>query len=178
MSLMSVEELQEHVETDLGPAALQRLLDDADAEIVRLYGPHGGPGDEVMEFVRPAPGSKYITVSRPVSAVTEIVERVGDTETVLATDDYRVIDNGYTIDRLPSGTHARSDWAPVVILTYESAADVPRRKRVLIDLVRLAIQYTGLQSQGIGDYRATALEYEDERSKILERLRRGTQMLV
>ena len=39
MSIVTPAQIKEHVQTDLVDAAIQRLLDDADAEIIRRLGP-------------------------------------------------------------------------------------------------------------------------------------------
>ena len=46
----------------------------------------------------------------------------------------------------------------------------PTYRSILIDLVRLAVGYDGLESERIGEYSRTARDYHMERSKVLNRL--------
>ena len=51
--------------------------------------------------------------------------------------------------------------------------DLARRKRVQLDLVKLAIEYRALKREESGHYEAEYPDYETEREKILSRLDHG-----
>ncbi len=56
---------------------------------------------------------------------------------------------------------------------YPQGDDLARRKRVQLDLVKLAIEYRALKSEQSGHYEAEYPDYESERGKILSRLNHG-----
>ena len=170
MSLLSVKELEEHVETDLDNAAIQRLIDDAEDEIDERYGALTKQTD-VKDHVCL---STTLFMSRKVAAFTSVTEEMrsgGDIqETVLDSTDYRLRANNRQIDRLSSGTNPRSTWGDMVTFVYEPKDESKRRKRVTIDLVRLAVQYNAAKGERTGDFTLTSVDYELERGKLLARL--------
>ena len=173
-ALIRADQLKEHVETDLSDDALDRLIDDADAEIVKRHGPHVTQED-TFENVAAATA---IYLSRPASSITTVTEEIrnGDgayTSTVLSADDYKLRRNNLQVERLSDGTNSRTTWGDVVTFEYVPAADNARRIRVTIDLVRLAITYNALETEDTGDYRTASLKHEDERDALLRGLATG-----
>jgi hypothetical protein len=168
-ALLTVAQMRGHVETDLADEALQRLIDDADEEIIDF----AGEFDEQEDCTRNAELSTVLFLSRRAGTVSTVVEQVGDDETTLAVDDYRLRNGGTQIERLGTGTNPRTTWGEIVTVTYVPVDRTVRRTRVEIDLVKLAVQYNALTSEGVGDYSSTAKEYEDERARILARLAEG-----
>lgn len=165
--LISTNDLEQHVETDLPPAALKRLIADADALIVEKCGPHAA----TTETFWTNRVDEYIYPSRRVASVDQIDELDGDTETTLANDDYEILDNGIMIRRLNDGTNPSSKWLDRVVVQYTPITQNERRIRVTIDLVRLAIQYNALKAESAGDYDATSVDYEDERMRLVRSLK-------
>ena len=165
-TLITVGQLRQHVETDLSDEALTRLLKSADAEIVRAYGPHDGEQSVLVA------GRGYrIWLPRPAESITEIVEWAGwetlaDADTVSA-DKYSLEHGGRTIFR------ADAPFMTNVQITYTPIADNPRRIAVLIDLVKLEIQYRGLNTERVGSYSVTYMDHDKERQRILTRLRQN-----
>ena len=154
-----------HFETDLSDAAIQRLIDDANEEITRRYGdntsvteqhiletPNGFGGLNALHV-----GRRHIFTKQRISSVTSVKEGVtfasADLTTLVADTDYRVIKNGWILERI--GT----DFLQRVEIVYVPVTDVSRRDRVTIDLVKLAIQYQGLKSEKVGDYSASHPDY-------------------
>ena len=172
MALLTKTELKEHVETDLVDDAVNRLLDDAEAEIIRRFGAH------VTQVDEPLGGDKYLFPSRPITTVTSIVETVGTTDTTLAADDYKLIHSNRQIERLGDGTNGRLTWGDRVKITYVPSDNQDTRKRVQIDLVKLAIQYDVVRTVESGNYSATFPDYEKERDKILGRLESAFGVMV
>lgn len=158
-TLLTPAELRDHVETDLSDAALQRFLDSEEAEIVRRYGPHATASETL------AGGGRWLVLARDAAAVTAVVETMGDVETALDVDTYRLWPGG-RIERLGAS------WAPRVAVTYTPRDETAQRRLALINLCKLAIAYSGLKSEGVGsgDYQATALDYTGEREKLLRAL--------
>lgn len=161
-SLLVAADVREHVDTDLSDAALGLLIDDADALIVQRYGPHTGA---VTERFMPALGERVLFPSRPVDpsiGVTVTRSGVGSStvETVAVTD--YVLDGSAQV-RLLAGGFANQ----VVTLTYTPVDDRPRRRRVLLDLVRLALRYDALSSSTMGDASVSHVDYDAERQRLL-----------
>lgn len=169
MALLTVAELRQHLETDLTDQALQRLLDDADAEVVRRYGPHA-PGPAVETHLG---GNKYIFLRQRATAIQSVSETVRGVTTVLTSSDYRVLGGGRYLERLTSGPNPRVYWGDFITVTFEPYDDRPQRRRVIIDLVRLALEYNALESVDVGDYSARSLDYQRERRKLLMELGKG-----
>jgi len=169
VALLSVADLRQHVETDLVDAAVQRLLDDAEEMIVAAFGANFADAPIVVQLEG---GDRNLFLDRPASAFTSIVETETDdtTTTTLAADDYRTWHGGRRIERLRTGTNARRVWGPLVTITYTPVDDTDQRKRVQVDLVKLAIQFSGLASEKVGSWSGTALDYDRERAKILSAL--------
>ena len=170
-TLIDVGQLREHIETGLSDGALERLIDSADAEIVRAYGPHDG---ELSVLVA---GRGYrIWLPRPAESITEIVEWGGwetlaDADTVSA-DKYSLEHGGRTIFRTDA------PFMTNVQITYTPIADNSRRIVVLIDLVKLEVQFSGLASERVGSYQSNSALSDGntmlvERNRILSRLRQN-----
>lgn len=170
MSDLTIAMLKEHVETDLSDAAIQRLIDSAEEEIVAKF----GAKDSAIEVFNEVSLSHVVFLPRRASSITSVSEDVivgGDiTTTDLEADDYRLELGGRALRRLSSGSNPRSRWGDQITVTYVPESDANRRLDVTIDLVKLAIQYKGLDSEKVGDYSATMSKYEAKRAAALNRL--------
>lgn len=167
----------------IADSAIQAAIDDIEAEIVDRFGAYGG-GSVTEHFGRREPGDglrKLVLRRKPVS-ITSVVEALGtSTSRTLSTNDYRLV--GYVLERLVSGDHLGYRWSHYgVDVTYVAADDTVRRKGATIDVLKLAVGFTGVAgSIRIGDYAATsgagngkpADAVTSERSRILRRLRPG-----
>lgn len=161
---MTVAQAREHVETDLIDSAVQRLIDDADAEIVARYGPHTGAITEIVDG-----REGLIFVSRPIISITSITERNGLTDTVLAVSDWRQWYNR-ALERLDSGVNGAESWGERITIVYTAADEQPQRKRVELDLVKVAIHYEAVRSQAVGDYTEISVDFTGEREQLLGQL--------
>ena len=168
-ALITPAQLQEHVETDLVTAALQRIIDAADGDIVARFGDHTANIVETRTG-----GGRLIFLDRPASSIVSISEYLGmpfeEDTTVLVADDYRLWYGGLAIERLASGTNARTYWGDRVVITYAPTQELARRTRVEIDLCKLAIQYDATKATSAGDYSQTNESYQVAREWILEEL--------
>jgi len=171
MPLVSADEIHAHVETDRTPEAIALLVADAEAAIMAAYGPHP-PEPIVLE--RPGiDGVATLFLDRPAASVTSVSEYDGDSlvATELEPGDYRLRYGGRAVQRLGSGENPRAGWAGRVVLTFVPVDDTARRKRVVIDLVRLALRYEAAKAQTAGDRSETALDdYTRERENLLGEL--------
>ena len=165
-TLLAPANVREHIETDLVDAALQRLLDDADAEIVKRYGPHTGAVTEILDGGEEG----LIFLTRPVASITSVTEQNGLTATVLAANDWRGWYGNRTIERLASGTNGADGWGERITVVYVPSDERAERKRVELQLVTLAIHYEAAQSVSVGDYSETGLSHDEERNALLAQL--------
>lgn len=178
MAILTVDELREHVNSGLSDEALQRLLDAAEVAIVARAGAPGARTELV------GGGTRFISVSRPIVAVTSITEDLDGTDTVLALDDYRIRTGDLLLERISGGTHSRSTWNGPVQIIYTPVDDTALREEVQIDLIRAALAYSpGLTGQQIGSwseqYAANSVwNNAAERDSILARLDHGLGMVV
>jgi hypothetical protein len=176
--ILTVDELREHVNSDLGDDALQRLLDAAEWAIVNRAGAVGARTEIASG------GFRFIALARPAFSITSIVESVGTATTTLASDDYLAGAGEMVIERLITGTNPRSGWAPKVTIVYTPVEDEPIRKEVQIELCKLALNYQpGLAEETIGEWTErftnnSAWSNQAERDAILERLAINGRMVV
>ncbi len=161
MALLTVTQLREHLETDLGDDALQRILDAEEGEIVRRYG-SPALASEMLEG-----GDTWLVLERTPASITSITETVGDVDTVLAADDYRLWSGG-RLQRLADGTNPHSDWGDRATIVYVPRDESAQRTLALIQLCKLAVAYQGVKVHSVaGDYSETAQEYNLERERLL-----------
>lgn len=165
MSLVTPAELKEHVETDLGDVALQRIIDAAEADCVALAGAVDSARVETLRG-----GDKFLFLPVPASAFTSVVETVSPngTPTALIPADYQVWNGGWQIERLGA-----SYWGWEVVVTFTPVTDDTRRTMVVINLCKLELQYNGLVQESAGGMSMTVGDYEQKRRQILSRLRGG-----
>ncbi len=169
--LLTADQIRTHVETDMVDTAVNRLIDDAESEMVRLYGPHV---DDITEIHTPGPGQKYLFTKRPIDEVTSVTELTttyaGETDLVLDDADDYVLEGKTQLRRLGTGTNPSTMWAAHVTVEYTPVDDTTRRERVLIDLVKLAVRFEGVQASSGAGVSITHVDYDAQRSCILARL--------
>jgi len=170
MTLLTVSELREHVQTSLVDDALERLLDDAEASIVK----HAGDLADVTEFVDG--GGPTLVLRRRADSITSVVESFGVGDVTLATNDWRAR-GAYVLERLRTGTNPRSSWRGPVQVVYEPEDDTATRKIVQLDLIKLEIANNpGLAAETVGSWTQQYLTNSsrtlaDSRGDVLSRLR-------
>lgn len=165
MAWLTTTEVVAHLETDIASANLQQLINDAEEAIISAYGEEGSQTDTIDGLGR------FLFLSRPAVAITNVTETIGITDTDLSSNDYRIRGGGWRLERLSTGTNPQDLWGDEIVVSYQPTDDTSRRKRVGIDLVRLALQHSGLGSVRDGDHSETAKDYERERQRILSTLR-------
>lgn len=167
--LITLAQAREHIDSDLVDAALQRIIDAADAEIISRFGDHTANVVETRTG-----GGRLIFLDRPALSVSSITEHLGmpyeEDDTTLVADDYRLWYGGRAIERLASGTNARTYWGDRVVVTYVVVQEIARRTRVEIDLCKLAIQYDATKATSIGDFSQTNENYQAAREAVLDEL--------
>ena len=148
------------------------MIDEVEAEIERRFGAEGSiivylDGDR-----------KYLSLIRESDTISAIVEIIFTTDTTLSSDDYRILDGGRTLERLPDGTNGRILWGKLVKITYVPASKAKEREEVVIKVVQLGAEYRGLKAEKSGDYSVTFADYKAERDSLIGGLtpRRGVLM--
>lgn len=161
-ALLTAADLRPHVETDLDDIALQRVIDRLDADLVSRIGPHSGPLTEVVPGKTPS-----VYVRRPIATVAGVREGDvidADATTLTAGLHFRLWAAEGRLERLPAGAL----FATVVEVVYTPVDDLDRRKRVLLELVRLDLAQSGRLHESVGrDYGYTALDYAAQRDALL-----------
>ncbi len=168
-ALITLAEMRKHVETDLEDTAMQRLIDDADATIVKQFGEHTSQVDDGLT------GERRLFPSRPIDADLIVTETIIDgsgfeQDTVLSATDYKILNGGRVLKRQIEGDNPRQFWGQRVKLSYTPESDIVRRARVTVDLVKLAVANSGTRREEVGDFETWSLDYEKERTSILSRL--------
>lgn len=167
---LTVDQLREHVTSELSDEALQRLLDAAYGAIATRIGP---AGDRVEQFYG---GFRTIGLGRPTDSVSSVSETIGTTTTTLNANDYRLRPDGYTLERLATGTNPRWYWFGTIMVTSTPVGDDATRDEVAIDLCRLALNYNpGLTMEQVGSWTTQFVSSSiwnnaEEREAILGRL--------
>ena len=163
MALLTIPEVRQNVETGLENDALQRVMDAAEEDITQRHGAVASQVDYLEG------GLKSLWTTRPILSITSVVESVGTTDTTLATDDY-IQRHDTQIDRLDTGTNSRQRWGDAVKITYVPIDTTNRRIMAYIKLIKLEVEYSGLDNSKEGDYSSKGLDYQMERNKILSTL--------
>lgn len=156
------------VESDLADGQLASKAKAAIAEITART----GIGATVELYVDG--GTRFIPLDPPADSITSVTE---DGTAVTSGDDgYRLRPRGLLLERLSGG--APSKFSGTVHVTYEPAATDDRYDRVVADLVRLSLEYSGLDMRRDGDYSETSAgansggqtSYQDQRDQLIGEL--------
>lgn len=156
------------VETDLTDAALFIYAKSAVQEITaRGYGPHAA-----LDFVAYGSGS-LLALPVAAAAVSAIIE---EGTALTAATHYRLRPGGLFLERIYNGYP--SVWYGRTTGTITATVADDRYDRVVTDLVKLALQYSGLDARRDGDYSEEAIgargggqkSYQDERDILISEL--------
>jgi hypothetical protein len=166
----SVSEAAIHLEietvSDAQGVILHDLIDAEHAEVVKRFGE-----DDSEENDLPG-GTKTIFPSRRVDEITRITED----GVVLADDDFEVRQKGWAVRRLDTGTHPATTWGEDIHIEFTPVDDTARRKRVILDILKIAKKYGPYQSERLGDYSYMrqagngSKDYQSEREALLSSL--------
>lgn len=167
---VTVAVIKGHIETDRDDTVLQRLIDDANDDIVTRY---GSPTSRTEDWIVRGP-RRRLWLPEPAISVTAAQEgpTIDDLTTLTVTIDYLLVESNWVIERVGGnwGNRVRIEWVP--------RNDVARRDRVAIDLVRLSLSYSALTAQREGDFSSTHPDYQLEREKILSGLNGGKMVFA
>jgi|TARA_R100000995_G_C3469252_1_gene117382 hypothetical protein len=171
-TLLTPAEILTHVESDLATATLQRILDGEEEEIVKRFGSHA-PDDSTnpsqTEKFYSVHGQKFIYLGREVASITSVTEtesnKYGETSTTLSANDYEVYDSKRLL-RKATGDNSSSHWQDIVTVVYVPYDDRARRRVLLINLCKLALQYDATNSTSVGEVSVSTPEYNTERENL------------
>ncbi len=160
MTILSATELRAHIETDLSDTALGRLASAAEQLIIREAGDVTALTEIHNEQGYPRGRERIIYLARTVTSITSIKERehFDDDQTTLSADDFRQ-EGGRQLVRLRDGTNPRLFWAPHTEIIYVPVVDSDLRKIVQINLVKLAVMYSGAERERQGDFDFEHVDY-------------------
>lgn len=169
MSVLTIAELKQHVETDLADTALQRVIDAVEADVEAF----AGSATAVIDVRDYARGDGFVFLSQPAGSITSVTEFYGGVLTALDASDYTIWNDGLMLERNTTGAHPASYWQGRVTVTFTPTDQSTRRKMATIDLCKLELQYNGTISESAGGYNLTVGDFESNRRRILSRLRSG-----
>jgi hypothetical protein len=190
MALLTVDDIRKFTSSPLEDDAIQLLLDAAEMAITARFGPVADPyPDETVVEHHDGNGYELLTLRRQAASIVAVSELVDTTTFDLENDDYRLRDDGRTVQRLPLGTTppilpasraGRAGWSGFVTIEFAPVNDLAERKRVQAALVALDMNYApGLTAESVGEWSVRANSsgattsgdanaYRDERASIIE----------
>jgi hypothetical protein len=147
-TLLDVDDIRGLVDTSADDATIDAVLDREEAELVRRFGAHYVDADTPVEETL-AGGRKHIYITRPLTSVESVAEAyvLGDAAMTLAATDFYAWATEGKITRLPEG----AKWGRIVTVSYVPVDDNELRRQVLIELCRVALTQTALQSESQSD---------------------------
>lgn len=157
------------IESDLDNPALHAYAKAAVEEIAaRGYGPQ----TDIVTYH--AGGGRLIALDPPAALISKVTEEGTELD---EDDNYRVLSGGQYLERLQFGFS--SVWSGRVVVTRDAHTAGARYDRVVLDLVKLALEFNGLDSRRDGDYGEESkgarggggqLNYAAEREQLIDEL--------
>jgi hypothetical protein len=126
-----------------------------------------GPPTGVSEaFTSCSERRRIIYVARPISAIVSVIEAqmLTSEPTVLASPDYRRVGD-YGLARMGYGI-----WGELVEVTYHPLINVALRSRIVLDLVKLSIDFRTLARSKVGELELVDGPYTQRRTELLDQL--------
>lgn len=175
-TILTVNELREHVETGLVDDALTRLIENADQEIIDRLGALASHTEVIQ-----GDGLSSLLLARKASAITSATERILDENYVLAASDFTLMSDGYALRRAQGASYPALAWRGTVTVVYVPfggvAGELAARKKLLVDLVKLDVEYDAKRSDSIGDTSRTSLDHSQERMSLFKQMRNRNRRL-
>jgi hypothetical protein len=172
---VTIADVAERVDTDLGDDALQRILDAAETSVERSAGNANAETEQVD-----ASNSAKLTVSRLSTSITSVTERTRHSSdaVTLSANDYRKIGN-ITFLRLGSGDNPASFWGKEVTVVYVPEVDLQLRDRVTLDLCMMDIELRAFDREKKGsDWEGEQKDHKARRRALLAQIREGRSQIL
>lgn len=164
---LTIEELRQHVTTELGDEALQMLLDGTKAMIVGVYG--ATPGVDEKDG-----GQSYVFLRYPAASIEAVIETGDDGADVeLDETDYFLRDDRVSLLRLETGPNPRVGWGDSMVV-YETPDIDAALNLAQIALCKLELNSNpGITGETIGSWSEqsnSGVTSARERQEILDAL--------
>lgn len=170
LTLMTVDEVRERVDTSLTDAGLTALASDCEDMITDWAGPlviEGYPEDaeQVTETVY-ARGTTLLRLKQKIGEIISVTDTSGDTDTELVVEaenegDWRV--RGDYLERADGYI-----WGERTTVVYVPADGRFKRRQALVKLVQLELNFQpGMSSQQAGPWAERYAKYAADKSMIL-----------
>jgi hypothetical protein len=147
MALLTPTELRGFLETDLADARLQDLMDAAEA---RINGAVGAVGAQTLVYDalgrNDVPHGRELWLPRNADTITSVSE-----QSSYEGDVTELVEADYTLHEGRRLIRLTTCWAPLVTVVYEPDVDLTMRKGVQLELVKIALKFTGAKSEKYGD---------------------------
>lgn len=162
-TLITTDQVREHVETGISDDALDRLITAADEDIVGVAGPHD-PDDTMQVRVEAHPHRIYLP--RRASIIDTLEDSYdGQNWQERGSATFELLNGGRMIQTLSIA------FRPRARVTFTPIATNPKRIAALIQLVRLANAHSAYTSESDDTYNVAMIDHGKERSRILRNLR-------
>ena len=176
MSLLTATELRQYIsDTSEADTTLTQRIADTEAELNGRFGAlPGDDGNDVTETVY-AYGMTLLPLKQEPDAITSVTDRQSlsavDLDLVVDTD-YRV--RGRYLERVGNL------WGNYTTVTYRPVDGSSPRRRVLVKLIQLDMNYApGVSNQGGGTWNESYVSsYRDEREAIMATLGPGEELFA
>lgn len=171
---VTTDDLRARIPTDLDEDTLERIR----AAAVEAVNRAAGSATSEVE-VQLAANSDWLSVLRPVSSVSSIIERARSSSdpVTLAADDYRLVGK-YRILRLQDGTNPARCWGQEVEVTYVPEVDTETRDRVALDLAALSIEFRAYEREKSADWEGEQKLWRERHRGLLSQVREGRSPIV
>jgi len=148
MSLVTVELARDLINTSLTDDELQVVIDRVETQVTARAGSPqtDGYATTIVKTMRGEGENLFMPTE-----IYDVVSIVED-DVTLDASDYQTWAGG-VLQRLPLG----SNWGDRMVVTYRPVDDRSVRRQVVIDLVRLVLERTAMESESVGgEYSFTA----------------------
>lgn len=163
MSLVTIAQARALINTSLEDTDLQEVINRVEAEVTARIGEPQNDENTTTIVETLGGEGENLFVRNEIGSVVSIVED----DVAMTATDYRIWTGG-VIERLPSG----QNWGEVCVVTFKPADDHLRRAAAIIDILRIDLARTAMESENIaGEYSYQAPKnWDAERKRIIRRV--------
>ena len=165
--LLSVAEVKEHVSTDLSDTALERIVDAQDLYIRQMVGVHDPAA--TMSYTADQPGRRISLPRRATSIDSVTILSPYGGERVMDASRYWLASEGLAVQVYDYYVYYPE--VDRIMVVFTPASENVQRANALIELVRLAVQDTGLAMERDDTYSYQAKNKMKARMEIIAPLR-------
>ena len=174
MSLVTTAEVRALISSGLSDSELQDVIDRVEDEITEEIGaPYTDDSTPITETV--SGGGKSIYLKRPINSVSSVTEysQLSNTAGTSLTEneEFYVWPDQGRLERI-GGIWGGGEWGRMIEVVYVPQDQNKKRKKAIIDLVRLDLSRKAMYQESVGgEYSYTAPpNWEKESRQIMKRL--------